>query len=179
MDATRRSLVVAALLALVTAACGGGGNGGGSDGGEAATSVPEATTTAPPTTGPATGGPTTGPATTRPEAGDPCEADGLAEDAFVFNLAPTVGTTVTSGFTASGCANVFEATVGWRLEDGGGSELARGSATASCGTGCVGTYAFRVAYTVPGPTLATLLVFATSPRDGAEEHVNAIPLRLT
>lgn len=176
--ATYSALV--ALVVLVAAACGNGGDDG--DAATTTSTVAAATTTtvevAPTSPGSSTTtpGPTT---TTTPTEVDVCADPDLSEMAFVFNTSPAAGETVSSGFTASGCANAFEANVAWRLEDRSGSELASGFTTATCGTGCVGTYSFEVAYSVPGPTIGQLLVFTTSPRDGSETDVNSIPLILT
>lgn len=117
--------------------------------------------------------------TTPPTTQDACAAleDGESM-AFVFVTWPTSGTTVQSGFTVTGCANTFEAAYSWRLKDGSGAILASGFGTATCGTGCVGTFTQPVSYTVSETQVGTLEVYTASAEDGSDQHLNAIPLVL-
>ena len=84
------------------------------------------------------------------------------------------------GFEASGCANVNEGAIQWRLRDAAGQVLAAGMAQASCGTGCVGDYRLVVDFPPGGaePGNATLELYSVSMRDGAEENLTAVPLTL-
>lgn len=110
---------------------------------------------------------------------DPCAAlvggEGLA---FVFVTSPAPGTMVQSGFTFSGCSNTFEATHQWRLKDRDGAVLANGFGTATCGTGCVGTFQQEVTYQVSQTQVGTLEVFTSSAEDGSDQDMNSIPLVL-
>ncbi len=117
---------------------------------------------------------------TEPDAvADPCatlvDGDSLA---FVFVTAPVPGATVSSGFTFSGCSNAFEAAHQWRLLDRDGRELASGFGSATCGTGCVGTFQQTVEFTVGSRQVGRLEVFTTSAQDGSVQDLNAIPLVL-
>lgn len=115
----------------------------------------------------------------RAACADPVFDEVGASLAFVFPTAPEPGATVRSGFQATGCANVFEATVSWRLRGQDGQVIADGFGTATCGTGCVGDYAIDVTYpeTAAGRP-ARLELFSVSMRDGTEQFQNVIPIEL-
>lgn len=99
--------------------------------------------------------------------------------AFIFVSQPRAGATVESGFQVTGCSNTFEAAYQWELLAADGTILASDFGTATCGTGCVGEFAFTVAYEgVEQRQVGTLRVFTTSPRDGSETDVNSIPVIL-
>lgn len=57
---------------------------------------------------------------------------------------PRPGATVRAPFTVSGVADVFEAGLTYKLLDASGHELGSGSSSASCGTGCPGTFSFQI-----------------------------------
>lgn len=137
---------------------------------------PAATPSAPPA---AAGTPTA--ATTeqadRPR-GETCGADGLAELAFIFVTDPVPGEALADGDEVAGCSNTFEAAYVYELLDADGAVLDEGFGTASCGTGCVGAFSFPVSFTVEETQVGTLRVFAESPRDGSETHLNAVPVLL-
>ncbi|MEP6640684.1 MAG: Gmad2 immunoglobulin-like domain-containing protein, partial [Gaiellales bacterium] len=57
---------------------------------------------------------------------------------------PRPGASVRAPFTVSGIADVFEAGLTYRLLDASGNELGSGSSSASCGTGCPGTFSFQL-----------------------------------
>jgi germination protein M len=59
---------------------------------------------------------------------------------------PASGARVTSPVTVSGSANVFEANVTVRVLDADGREVGRTVTTATCGTGCRGTYSVNVRF---------------------------------
>jgi hypothetical protein len=61
---------------------------------------------------------------------------------------PYAGQTDGSPIHVSGSANVFEANVTVRILDARGREIARTFTTATCGTGCRGTYSVDVPYSV-------------------------------
>ncbi|MDX6505461.1 MAG: hypothetical protein QOG06_105 [Gaiellaceae bacterium] len=67
---------------------------------------------------------------------------------------PAAGDRVTSPVTVSGTANVFEANVSVEILNAHGKVVGRTFTTASCGTGCRGSYSaaitFRVAKAQPG-----------------------------
>lgn len=58
----------------------------------------------------------------------------------------------------SGTANVFEANVGVEVLDQNGHELAKTFTTATCGTGCVGTFSVPVRFEVAREEPGTIVV---------------------
>ncbi len=79
-------------------------------------------------------------------------ADPLTRSAMGFpDLAPAItvvspapGASVQAPFTVRGVADVFEAGLTFRLLDAAGHELSSGATSASCGTGCPGTFSFQI-----------------------------------
>jgi Immunoglobulin-like domain of bacterial spore germination len=57
---------------------------------------------------------------------------------------PRPGARVQAPFTVRGVADVFEAALTYKLLDAAGHELGSGASSASCGTGCPGTFAFTL-----------------------------------
>jgi hypothetical protein len=91
---------------------------------------------------------------------------------------PVVGAKVSSPVTVSGIANVFEATVSMRVLDAGGRELARAFTTATCGTGCWGTYSGAIRFAVGSEQRGTIEVYESSAEDGSPLHLVSIPVML-
>jgi len=91
---------------------------------------------------------------------------------------PVIGQQVTSPVMVSGTADVFEATVSVRILDSAGHEIARTFTTASCGTGCRGSYSVTVPYTVTRAGHGTVEVFESSAKDGTPINVEQIPVTL-
>lgn len=90
---------------------------------------------------------------------------------------PTAGQRVTSPVRISGNANVFEATVS--IEILVGDETAAAAfTTATCGTGCRGTYSKNVRFQVPEEVEAVIRVFESSAQNGAPIHVVSVPVVL-
>jgi hypothetical protein len=87
---------------------------------------------------------------------------------------PLPGDEVTSPLRVRGTANTFEATVEWALRDAAGTRLVGGFTTATCGTGCRGTFAIE--HALPGTGPATLRVFERSAKDGSVTKLVEIPL---
>jgi len=79
----------------------------------------------------------------------------------------------------SGAARVFEANVAWRMRDGNGRQVSRGTTTASQGTSQVWGI-FETTVTIPPNVtgIPTLEVFWQSPKDGTDRDLVAIPLTL-
>jgi len=114
-------------------------------------------------------------------ASGPCSAPNsplLKASNFIFATAPNVGAWLKPGFKVSGCSNVFEAQFSWRLKDAGANTIASGHVTASCGTGCVGSFAFNVAYSIAQTQVGTVEVFDEAASDGHEILLNSIPVVL-
>lgn len=103
----------------------------------------------------------------------PTETD--ATPAIVVET-PAPGETVSSPLELSGTADVYEATVSYSLEDANGTEIAKGFTTASCGTGCRGTFEVSVEFDAAGSTSGTLFVFEVSAEDGSRTKIVEIPL---
>ncbi len=91
---------------------------------------------------------------------------------------PAIGERVSSPVTVSGTADVFEAVVSVRVLDSAGTEIAGTFSTASCGTGCRGTYSVPVSYTVAHAEPGTIEVFESSPKNGQPVNVQLIPVTL-
>jgi hypothetical protein len=85
----------------------------------------------------------------------------------IFVDSPGFGAEVTSPFTMTGVANVFEARFGYELLGPDGQILDEGFADASCGTGCWGDFAVELSYDLPQSAMGELVVYTNSPRDGS------------
>jgi germination protein M len=79
----------------------------------------------------------------------------------------------------SGLANVFEARFRIQVLDASGRSLVDEPATASCGTGCWGTFDVTIHYAVGSPQWGTLRVYDRSAKDGSPEHAVDYPIWLT
>jgi hypothetical protein len=91
---------------------------------------------------------------------------------------PAIGAMVTSPVTVSGTADVFEAVVSIEILNSAGQEIARTFTTASCGTGCRGSYTTTISYSVPATQKGTLEVFERSAKDGSPVNMQKIPVTL-
>ena len=89
--------------------------------------------------------------------------------------APYAGEVVDRTFTMSGIANVFEANVSWRIVDDEDNVIDEGFTTATCGTGCWGTFEEEIRYTGI-ENWAVLQVFQSSAEDGSPMDMVQIPL---
>ncbi len=93
--------------------------------------------------------------------------------------APTGLEPVTSPLVVSGTSNVFEANVTLRLLDENGKELIGTFTTATCGTGCRGTFTTTLAFDVDKAQFGTLIVQDDdADGDGKPSYKVEIPLRL-
>ena len=91
---------------------------------------------------------------------------------------PLATARVSSPMTVAGSANVFEATVSIRLETEEGATISESFTTATCGSGCRGTYRTQVEFDVDRPTPAKLVVYESSAEDGSELHALTVPVTL-
>lgn len=89
---------------------------------------------------------------------------------------PLPGETVTGPLVVRGTANTFEATLEWELLNFDATRIDGGFTTATCGTGCRGT--FTIDTQVEGVGSVSLRVFERSAADGSETKVVRIPLVL-
>lgn len=97
----------------------------------------------------------------------------------VFVDRPAWGGVLANPARISGLANAFEATFQIRIAGGDGRGLVQKAATASCGTGCWGTFDERIPYTVSQAGWGTLQVFELSARDGSIINLTEYPVWLT
>ena len=63
-------------------------------------------------------------------------------------MSPAIGETVPNPVTVTGSANVFEANVTVEILDASGKVVGNAFTTATCGTGCRGTFSVTVPYEV-------------------------------
>lgn len=97
---------------------------------------------------------------------------------LIVVLEPVIGQRVTSPVTVSGLSNTREATVNARLLDARGREIATKFTTATCGSGCWGTYSMTLTYQGCVEQNGTLEVYEISGEDGSRVSVVSIPLVL-
>jgi hypothetical protein len=95
----------------------------------------------------------------------------LDEDPPIVLTEPVPGSTVRGAVVMRGTANVFEAHLGLRVRDPSGRLLASTWTTATCGTGCRGTFEKVIA--LPDSVRGDLVVEAVEPsaEDGSDLHV--------
>jgi Immunoglobulin-like domain of bacterial spore germination/Sporulation and spore germination len=92
---------------------------------------------------------------------------------------PAAGAHVTSPVTVSGTANVFEANVTVEVLDANGKVVGKTFTTASCGTGCRGTYSVDVTYKVAQEQPGTIVVHDDDAAGtGTPPHSVRIPVTL-
>jgi immunoglobulin-like protein involved in spore germination/sporulation and spore germination protein len=71
---------------------------------------------------------------------------------------PAIGQAISNPVTISGTANVFEANVSVEIVDSGGRVVGSAFTTASCGTGCRGTFSVTIPYEVSAVQPGTIIV---------------------
>lgn len=92
---------------------------------------------------------------------------------------PLIGEQVSNPVSIAGTAIVFEATVSMRVVDADGNEVGLDFTTATCGSGCRGTYQHDLAYAVDREQEGIVEVFESSAEDGRPINVISIPVVLT
>ncbi|MGH3007253.1 MAG: GerMN domain-containing protein [Gaiellaceae bacterium] len=98
----------------------------------------------------------------------------------ILVTSPALGQTVGNPVLIRGSANVFEANVSVEVLDASGRELASTFTTATCGTGCRGTFAVSLEYGVDEEQDGTLVVHDDDAAGtGTYPHEVRIPVRLT
>ena len=97
----------------------------------------------------------------------------------IFVDRPAWGAAAGNPVAVRGIANVFEARFRAQVLDADGNILADEPVTASCGTGCWGTFATRIGYEVAKAQYGTLRVFEPSARDGSPVNVTEYRVWLT
>jgi hypothetical protein len=100
------------------------------------------------------------------------------DDPPVVLLEPVPGSLVGEPVRVRGTANVFEAQVGLRVRDAGGSVVVQTWTTATCGTGCRGT--FEKVLALPDTVRGEIVIeaYAPSAEDGSDMHRVATRVRL-
>jgi hypothetical protein len=92
---------------------------------------------------------------------------------------PVAGDHVTSPVTVSGTANVFEANVTVEVLDAKGKVVGKTFTTASCGTGCRGTFSVDVTYKVATEQPGTIVVHDDDAAGtGTPPHSVRVPVTL-
>ena len=93
---------------------------------------------------------------------------------------PQIGERVDNPVVVQGSANVFEANVTVEIVDAGGKVLGHTFTTASCGTGCRGTFSVEVPYEVSSATRGLIIVHDDDAAGtGTPPHEVRIPVVLT
>jgi hypothetical protein len=92
---------------------------------------------------------------------------------------PQPGDDVSSPVQIAGTANVFEATVSIRIRGEGGEILFEGFTTATCGTGCRGSYSTTAKVSVSHEQPGVIEVFEDSAEDGSDIHMVKVPVTLS
>lgn len=96
----------------------------------------------------------------------------------IMVTSPGSGDEVSSPVSIEGNADVFEATVSIAILDSAGKPIVRTFTTASCGTGCRGTFSKAVPFTVDTTQPGTIRVYESSAEDGKPINVVDIPVTL-
>lgn len=91
---------------------------------------------------------------------------------------PAVGDVVRSPLRLQGTANTFEANFEYELLAADGRKLAGTFVTATCGTGCRGTFDEEVTFEETGASEVSLVAFERSAKDGSRTKEVRIPLTL-
>ena len=98
----------------------------------------------------------------------------------ILVTSPGIEETVGNPVTIAGSANVFEANVTIRVEDAAGKELARTFATATCGTGCRGTFSATVPLRPTTETHAFIILSDDdADGDGRPSYEVEVPIQLS
>lgn len=98
----------------------------------------------------------------------------------ILVTSPAIGRQVGNPVVVRGSANVFEANVTVRILDQDGNEIASTFTTATCGTGCRGTFKVAVPYEVAEEQDGTIVVHDDDAAGvGRPPHEVRIPVRLT
>lgn len=91
---------------------------------------------------------------------------------------PMSGDQISSPVRIQGNADVFEATVSLDILDSSGKPIVRTFTTATCGTGCRGTFSKAVRFSVDTTQPGTIRVYESSAKDGKPINVVDIPVIL-
>jgi hypothetical protein len=124
------------------------------------------------------------PVTAFPGSGTPLSRPQTRQDyaesvPVIAVVTPQDHSVVSSTITVSGIADVFEANVTIEVLDASGREVGRTVTTATCGTGCVGTFSAQVSYQVSSRQEGTVVVHDDDAAGtGTYPHEVRIPVTL-
>jgi len=97
----------------------------------------------------------------------------------IFVDRPAFGAAIGNPARVTGNANVFEATLRLAILDGSGRTLVDEMVTATCGTGCRGTFDVTLDYDVSRAQWGTLRAYYGSAKDGSPQGIRDYPVWLT
>lgn len=97
----------------------------------------------------------------------------------IFVDRPAYGAAIGNPGRVTGNANVFEAQFRVSILDASGKALVDEPVSASCGSGCRGTFAVTLGYTVGKAQWGTLRVYDPSEKDGTPQDIRDYPVWLT
>lgn len=112
----------------------------------------------------------------------PCdryEPESQVSDNVLLIDSPSAGDGFPPGSTVTGCTNAFEAAFQWELLGADGEVLASGNETATCGSGCLGTFEFTIDYQVDEGQEGTVRLFVESAQDGSVQMETETQVRLS
>lgn len=112
-------------------------------------------------------------------AGPVGRADYVDQLPSIFVDRPAYGAAFGDPGRVAGNANVFEATFRMAILDAAGKSLVDQQVTATCGTGCRGTFDVTLRYTVTQGQWGTLRAYNMSAKDGTPEDIRDYPVWLT
>lgn len=97
----------------------------------------------------------------------------------IFVDRPAFAATIGNPARIAGTADVFEARFRLAIVDGDGRTIAERAVSATCGSGCRGTFDVTVPYVVAAAGWGSLRVWEPSARDGSPTNVRTYPAYLT
>jgi hypothetical protein len=97
----------------------------------------------------------------------------------IFVDRPAWGGVLGNPARLAGLADVFEAQFHFRILDAAGHSIADGSITASCGTGCLGSFDATIPYTVSAAAWGSLQMFEFSPANSSVVNLTEYPVWLS
>jgi hypothetical protein len=109
-------------------------------------------------------------------AGGPDEPTGSS--AAIVVTSPQPGDVVSTPVTIEGTANVFEGTVRIRIYDAITNQIVDTFTTATCGSGCEGTFSIPVGFSVAEEQQGEIVVFEESAETGKPMNQVRIPVTL-
>jgi spore germination protein GerM len=107
---------------------------------------------------------------------EPLDREAFVDQLNSVNLTSAITGSGSGPLVITGVANVFEATVSLELVDPDGNVVHEDFTTASCGTGCWGSFSFHVEDVDFESVPLTARVFWHSPEDGEPADVVSVPV---